>query len=250
MNGSFTSKSFVFQQLTFRGQHYTDARNGVQCHYIGQMQCGEGRILCETTELHLQKGELFYIPMGLKYESYWTGEPEVRFDSYGFSYFPMPTTVGYSLQKLPSTPVVTAAVEALAAHRTVDCYSIGRLYLLLDALLPHMQREVYDAREQAVEIAMEWMRSQNKISVPELARRCRMSESGLYAAFRAVKQSTPIETWHHIQGEKAVNLLLTTDLTVEEIVDRLNFCSASYFRKILREVTGKTPREIRQQNRL
>lgn len=250
MNGSFTANSFVFQQLTYRGQHYNDARNGNMCHYIGRMRCGEGRMVSETTDLHVQEGELFYIPMGYKYESFWTGDPEVRFDSYGFSYFPTPTTIGYSLQRLPSTPVVTAAFEALAAHRTVDCYSIGRLYLLLDALLPHMQREVCDAREQAVETAMAWMRSQNKISVPELARHCRISESGLYSAFRAVKQSTPIETWHRIQAEKAVNLLLTTDLTVEEIVERLNVCSASYFRKILREVTGKTPREIRQQNRM
>lgn len=250
MNGSLTSDGFHFRQLTYRESHYTDARNGSPSHYIGWMRCGCGDLVTKETSLHVRKGELFYIPMGCSYESFWRGEPEVCWDSYGFSYFPTPMGVQYPLQQLPLTPVVLAAIEGLAAHRTKDCYSIGRLYLLLDALLPHMKREDGDARQRAVEAAVEYMQSQNKISVPALARLCRMSESGLYAAFRAVQHATPIETWHRIQAEKAVNLLSTTDLSVEEIVERLEFCSASYFRKVLREVTGMTPREVRRQNRL
>ena len=37
-----------------------------------------------------------------------------------------------------------------------------------------------------------------------------------------------------------------TDKKIEEISSMLNFSSSSYFRKILKQHTGKTPREIRK----
>ena len=90
------------------------------------------------------------------------------------------------------------------------------------------------------------MQTASRLSVPALARHCHMSESGLYAAFREIKGCTPIEMWHRVQSERAVELLLSTDLSIEEICAKLGFCSASYFRKVLRVTTGKTPREIRK----
>ena len=44
----------------------------------------------------------------------------------------------------------------------------------------------------------------------------------------------------------AGNLLTTTDASVQEISDRLGFSSGSYFRKVLRSYTGKTPGQIRK----
>ena len=102
------------------------------------------------------------------------------------------------------------------------------------------------AREMKPSEAIAYMQDLKHLSVPELARPCRVSESGLYAAFRTVKGCTPVEMWHRMQTEKAVDMLLTTDLSIEEICEKLGFCSASYFRKILRTYTGKTPREIRK----
>ena len=86
--------------------------------------------------------------------------------------------------------------------------------------------------------------------MPELARHCRVSESGLYAAFRCVKGYTPVEAWHRVLVERAEVLLTSTDLSVEEISRRLGFCPASYFRKIVRRVTGSTPRELRARARI
>ena len=51
---------------------------------------------------------------------------------------------------------------------------------------------------------------------------------------------------HRLQTEKAVTLLTATDLSVEEISSQLGFSSAAYFRRVLRQITGKTPREIRK----
>ena len=246
MNRSQLAESFAFRQFHYHLRHHNDASRGNDCHYVGFLRKGSATIKGEDVTLQVREGELFYIPMGYRYHSYWEGAEEVILDSYGFTYFPRPSAAAYPLQIIPLSSEIRERLQALAEHRSVDCRSIGMLYLLLDAILPHMETESFGNKGLAVQKAMEFMHSQSKLNVPEMARFCRVSESGLYAAFRAVKGCTPIEMWHRIQAEKAVNLLLSTNLSVEEVASHLGFCSASYFRKILREVTGQTPRQIRR----
>ena len=73
-----------------------------------------------------------------------------------------------------------------------------------------------------------------------------MSESGLYAFMREHGHTTPIGLKNRLLVEKAVELLSSTDLSVEEISARLGFCSSAYFRKIVKEQTGKTPTQLRK----
>ena len=40
------------------------------------------------------------------------------------------------------------------------------------------------------------------------------------------------------------------DLSVEEIASRLNFCSASYFRRVFGRVTGMSPRDFRNRSKM
>ena len=136
-------------------------------------------------------------------------------------------------------------MESLASDLSVDCRSVAALYRLISLMLPVMQTADAGDKHRAVEEAIAYMQAHDRVCVPELARVCRISESGLYAAFREAKGCTPIEMWHRILAERAETFLVSTDFSVEEIAERLGFCSASYFRKILREVTGRSPREIR-----
>ena len=48
-------------------------------------------------------------------------------------------------------------------------------------------------------------------------------------------------------GQKAAELLRSTDYTVEYISEKLNFSSPMYLRKVLFANFGKTPREIRKE---
>ena len=91
------------------------------------------------------------------------------------------------------------------------------------------------------------MQDMQSFSVPLLARACRVSESGLYAAFRQEEGCTPLSAWQRIQAARAVSLLRTTDLPIEAIAERLGYCSATYFRAVLRRTLGKTPRQIRRE---
>ena len=95
--------------------------------------------------------------------------------------------------------------------------------------------------------AESFMRSQQDFLIPDVARHCGVSESGLYAIFRAEKGCTPLAAKHRIQVEKARNLLITTDMSVENISDALGFSSTPYFRKVFEKETGKRPRDVRKE---
>lgn len=239
------SQHYVFRRVTLRDTHYNDARQGNRCHYIGYLRRGRARIVGEGKEILLSEGELFYIPKDFPYESFWEGDPDIEFDSYGFSYFPHPVSFPYPLQRVETDGAVTEALEQLAAHRVDDCLGIARLYLLLNAMLPHMRTEAAGHAQRTVETAMAYMREQRKLSVPAMARHCGVSESGLYAAFRKVAGKTPVEAWHRICVKRAAELLDCTDLSVEEIAFRLEFCSASYFRRVFGRIMGVSPRAWR-----
>ena len=103
-----------------------------------------------------------------------------------------------------------------------------------------------EKKEILLSRARRFMLAKNEYSVSELARYLNVSESAVYTAFRECTGHTPIDEKHRIQSEKAVHLLLTTDMSVEEISDKLAFSSPSYMRKILKTTVGKTPREIRK----
>lgn len=247
MSFSDLQQQFTLRRFSLRGEHYNDARQGNHCHYIGYLRRGTVRIVGEGRELSFSEGELFYIPKGFSYESFWRGDPDIVFESYGFSYFPHSAASPYPLQGVEIDERVLAALEAVADHRVSDCRGIGNLYLLLDAMLPHMKPEMAGRSHRTVEVALDYMQSQSSLSVPAMARHCGVSESGLYAAFRKVKGCTPVEMWHRICVMRATELLEETDLSIEEIAIRLEFCSASYFRRIFKRVTGKTPRRVRNE---
>ena len=112
--------------------------------------------------------------------------------------------------------------------------------------MPHMERLGQHPKQAVIDRARSYIRANPRFRMPELAAYCRISESGLYAAFRAVTGHTPVEEKHRIQIELATGMLEATDLSVEEISDRLGFSSPAYFRAVLRKSVGKAPRDIRR----
>ena len=81
-----------------------------------------------------------------------------------------------------------------------------------------------------------------------LARKINCERPNVYNIFERNLNKTPNEIKQQILCEKAIRLLTTTSLSVEEISSQLQFSSSSYFRKILKKHTKKTPSMIRKEN--
>ena len=92
--------SFLFQEMNLRNTNHRDNSAGVPLHYLGYMKKGRGLLVLEKGRVELNTGDMFYIPKGCRYHSYWIGEPEVSLDSLGFGFLPDGTGRGYCPQKL------------------------------------------------------------------------------------------------------------------------------------------------------
>lgn len=247
MNDIIFCKSFAFLSHKFTEYHYTDMTRGTTCYHIGYLKAGKAKFVTDTSAHEFSEGDIFFIPCGCKYRSYWYGEDSICFDSYAFTYIPTNTSDTYKLQKMQVSDKARGYIDSLSADKRITPKSVGLLYMFLGEVLGLMEKNASDKKSDLVTNARQYMLSHDEYSVKDIARHCKASESAVYSAFREIAGRTPIEEKHSIQTEKAVRLLITTDMSVEEISDKLAFSSPSYMRKILKAKIGKTPREIRKE---
>ena len=244
MDNSNFANQFYFTRYTRKTKYHTDQFKGASFHYLGYIIDGWARFVSDTEDFTVESGELVYIPRHLPYNSYWYGSPEVRFISLGFQVFPDEAHKRYQLQKVELTDETRKLLLDIPLKNPVDCDGVSRLYALLHQLLPAMESNTKKPANKTVEKAQKYMEIDPKLSIAEIARNCGLSESGLYSAFRQLG-TTPVDFRQRLLCEKAVTLLISTDMTVENISDTLGFSTPSYFRRVLKKHYGKTPKQIR-----
>ena len=243
-------KSFSFRTIILHSFRHTDNSKGIPCHFVGRMHSGNGIIRAVSgEELHLSAGDIFYLPAGLQYHSYWktdkTGDRSVSWESYGFTHLPIPSETRYAMQKIYPSAEAVKWLDNLEQDQTVSAASVGYLYLFLSKVLPDLRIVESDPKKALLQTALDYIMRNESFTVPELARACGISESGIYALFRKYANTTPIEIKHRLIAERAVAMLTNTDMTVETIALSLDLCSSAYLRKILKKQTGRTPLQIR-----
>lgn len=243
MNRADFSKAFYFTEYRYGHYHYTDARDGASRHFIGMLEEGRCRIVSDNAVVEAGPGEPFYIPMGLPYQSYWFSEGSVRLRSCGFELFPEMDNAAFRLQSLPVE--LAEDVRRIPLTGRPDSAGLGELFAVLGKAMPRMERSDREPSVCLYEQAMEFMRSHSDCRMGEVARHCGVSESALYASFKR-HGTTPNGARQALLAQEARHLLTTTDMSVQDISDRLGFSSASYFRKVLFRHTGKTPTQVRK----
>ena len=98
MSRVFLSNNFYFHRIHFEMYHYTDNRKGSPMNYIAYMLKGRAEIVSKHTTVKINEGEVFFIPVNLPYQSYWYGDDEIEFLSYGFSNIEAKEKLNFNLQ--------------------------------------------------------------------------------------------------------------------------------------------------------
>ena len=249
MNNTQFLNSFHFCRRQRYKYFITDhfKTNGSPGHHIGRMLKGSAKIKSRDKTITVSEGDVFYIPNGLKYQSFWYGDAndEIVFDSFRFYHFPIPDSYKFSLQKIDCSPLAQSLLQGITDDMTVNCTTVGKLYQFLGEVSGHMEQEGRHYNDIA-EIAVDYMNNHTDFLISDVAEHCKVSESTLYSIFKKAYNTTPIEKKQKIFCERATELLITTDFSVEEISAMLSFSSSSYFRKIFKKHTGKTPLQIRK----
>jgi len=250
MNDALFFKNFRFNEFRFNETKHRDNSKGVDMHYIGLIKHGQGRIISDGQVLDIGEDEMFYIPKGCRYHSFWIADDQVVFDSIGFLYFPTDKPNGYILQKIEQDRRIREAFDPISKSKKLNCASIGALYRLLGILESELKSAPPTRDLYIYEKAVGYMKEDPHKTIPQYARLCGVSESLLYYHIKKVTGKTPNSIRQEILCEKAAGLLTTTNYTVEEICDMLHFSSAAYFRKVFHDVYHKAPTQVRKDGAL
>lgn len=250
MNDAIFSSSFYFRTITHVRFHYTDNRAGSPSHYFAMMLNGRFRITDASGSIDIHAGEIFYIPKGVRYQSYWYGEPEVRLISLGFHFLPNFEGHAYPIQVIPFGEDAAGLFRQIAAAPRLSAREIGLFYTLTALLLPRMSYCTPCRTRQIVDTTRQYLMEHPHARAAELAKHNAISEAALYAAFQKSSDVTLNALRGQLLLERARDLLLSTDQPVESVSDELGFSSASYFRKKFKAHFGMTPGEMRKKHRI
>ena len=243
------SNSFQFQVYTYSDYRHTDhSKSGIKTHYLAYMISGRCRIEAEDQSLSISEGDVFYIPKGIKYNSYWYGSPDIKFASVGFVYMPNFENKYYKLQLISAGREAIESILKLAKREIGEYEAVGELYSVLGQLIPNMKCEGKSKTEMLVNNAKKYISANPHATVSETARALAVSESALYLAFKKCSDKSINDYKISVLMESARDMLISSDAPIEEISKSLLFSSGSYFRKCFKEYFGTTPKDLRKKD--
>lgn len=239
-----------FKEVNFLEYHHTNFSHRTTYNYIAYIKKGCVDIVTDDESIHLQEGDIFLLPRNFKYHSYWKGYPEISFNSYAFISFPGSKPNITNLLKFKKTPKVSEFIDSISLNTTLDCYSVGMFYLLLNELLKSMEDVEKSAEQRLLDKAMKYIQENPDCLIPEVASYCNICESSLYAIFKEYSNISPAKFKLNVKLDKALNYIVSTDIPIEKISALCNFSSPAYFRKNFCKRYNLSPRQIRKNSML
>lgn len=198
----------------------------------------------EKTSFVSEVGEMSFIPPEIPHTLYFS--PDSEGVVLEFMYWPDVDDFVFPMQKITIDETLKPFVDDLPIfEEKVDSRFIWRAYQFLDEVQNYLFEN--DARNtKKIQRAINFMRENDVYTIPQLAQMCNMSECRFYSVFNEVVGMTPVKMKHKIQTEKAEFLLLSTELSIDEVAHSVGFESTAHFRKIFKEHFGYSPKEVRK----
>lgn len=249
INDRIFAEGFRFTTFSYKKFKYNDVRAGAKMHFIAYMTSGNAKLVTEKESIYVSEGEIFYIPKGLRYESYWYGEPNIEFASLGFEFLPAFNAERFMAQTINTdNRGLKEEIIALAKKGALSSENIGELYTLLGKLIPQMQLSSTDRKSEFIIKVKRYISLNPQKNVSEIAKHFAVSESGLYSTFKKHSEQSISEYRNQVVMNIARDILTSSDTPIEEISESLGFSSGSYFRKCFKLHFGISPRDMRKKN--
>ncbi len=240
-------KEYSIVRMEFQNTHSAGTLISYDHPCIGFLKKGTGTFLYNGTTYFAEAGDLVYIAKGTKYYSVWSGTPEIVFYSINYDFLSPYAFYPFRFQIVKQFPAQNFD-QFYHFFGKDSLMALSYFYQALSSLYAVMQEEKVSDDERAVEPAIRYIetRFSESISIAQLCQLCHCSESWLFKTFRSATGVSPIVYKHNILIQHALDMLIHTDLSIEEISVKLGFSSANYFRKIFCKIVHKSPREIRK----
>lgn len=141
MNNITPSNNFFFTEYKYDKYHYTDNTKGSPMNYIGFMAKGTAKIVSNEKTLHINTGDLFFIPKRLSYKSYWYGEESIELLSLGFLNIEARDSTNCVLQTIKCSDKIKNLIIAIpTGGRYPKCETLAQFYYVLSKVLPNLEK--------------------------------------------------------------------------------------------------------------
>ena len=206
----------------------------------------------------LYPGEMVFVPITTRYVSHWMGEPNVKYISIHFDFeYPGIFTrhKNFKLQKyVPEDPeALISEFEYMKEHyedtEELQLDVLSRFFGVLSTILPKLETGKAKQIDERLSRAVAYIEKNyaQDISVDRLAAVCNMSSSRFFPTFKAALGVTPIDYLNHFRINRAMAMLINDDdMSIESISGAVGFESSTYFRRVFKRITGKSPKEYRK----
>lgn len=139
-------------------------------------------------------------------------------------------------------------IQALESSKTVSEVASLSSALYEDFILRVHRCRTNPALSKQIQACCDYieLNVEEKLAISDLAARVGYTEYYLSRKFKE-ETGTSLNTYINIARVERAKLLLTiTDDGIQEIADRLHFCSRSYFSEAFRKITGTSPAKYRK----
>ena len=112
-----------------------------------------------------------------------------------------------------------------------------------NGFLDEIRRNEADSMVFQTEKAMENL--ENKLTLKELASHFGYSESYMYRLFFKETGYAPMNYFLHMKIDRACQLLLHTNMKINQVALKLGFDDPYYFSRIFKKIVGTSPKDYR-----
>ena len=152
----------------------------------------------------------------------------------------------------------TLSIDLLSRANTVatkNAASVDEIYTAKEKMVAEFCNAIQKHRQQGygnlVSSVVFYMENQydEPLTVAQLAREFHISQNHLTTVFHKETGQTPTDYLRRIRTEKARQLLLTTNLSVQKISEKIGIDDSNYFVKLFRKDYGAPPTQYRKQHK-
>ncbi len=245
---------------------YNNASREYQGYLFQYTLDGYGIYEANEAKYKLTKGKAFFITFPEDSQYYFSSNDSEN-NSWTFFYihFSGPAAAPfYNRIRELAGPILELEADSQPINMFFELYDILRsnksplrymgnewLYHFLIALLRHIEAPAHKQLSAPVAAAIQWMQKHyfEQLNLESMSREIGISYSHLTRQFYKEQGIKPIEYLTHIRLEHGMQLLLNTNMTIEQIAAACGFSCANYFTKVYKRYLNITPGDYRRQHR-
>ena len=252
---------FKMNLYSFNNTHYYDNSSGTFWSALLYVIEGQVELRSKTFTIQLNSGDFYFVPAKTRYEEYSIGDSPLKIYNIAFSFREsegIHFDEKYDITKINTFPKeiihsrLKQMFENFAKDEANQLLALSDFYSLFSEIFPILNEIKPSKLHPAVSSAMRYINDHltDNYTIKDLAKHCNISESRLYHLFNSELNTTPISYKNNMKIKASFTLLTTTNLSIKEIADKMNFASVTHYRYAFRKTTNSTPNRYRKIFRL